>query len=260
MTGSPGRRARAPRARIPAPSARASLAPAGASARPRRGRRFFLPIGVPAPGGMLRDLPGVPADVARMGAAFVRLDYEVMDAAPNPSARELRDALFDRVESTMIGPADALVVYFSGHGLVVAGDHYLCPRGFDRDDAARTGIKTRELVELIVRSRWRPGRLWLILDCCQAGGVLEDGLLAAVAAAGTDAFVLAASGSWGPAQDGRFSRAFCSAVGRATRGARASCDALGAIMQAINRRRSGDPRAIQATVCRSRFDLLDAVR
>jgi len=180
-----------------------------------------------------------------------------------PSSAELRAALHARVDGAVLGHADALVLYYSGHGLVVGGDHYLCPRGFDRDDVTATGLKTRELVELVVRRRCRPGRFWLILDCCQAGGVLEDGLLTTLAAAGTDAFVLAASSSWGPAQDGVFSRAFCAAVRGVARrpGAPPGLDAVTqSINRGLGRGLARGPNAVQAAVCRARFDLLDTAR
>jgi hypothetical protein len=228
---------------------------------PGAGRRVFVRVGVPAPGRALRQLPGVEADLERMGTAFAHLDYDVTRSICNPSSGELRAGLREQVEGAGLGHEDALVLYYSGHGLVVDGDHYLCPSGFDRDDVATTGLKTRELIEVVVRRRRRPGRFWLILDCCQAGGVLEDGLLTTLAGAGTDAFVLAASGSWGPAQDGLFSQAFCAAV----RGARPSSSGpaagLDALTQTINRRLcrglSRGPGVVQAAVCRARFDLRD---
>jgi len=226
---------------------------------PAGGRRVFVRVGAPAPGGALRDLAGVPDDLARMGKAFAHLDYDVTAAVCNPSPGELRAGVRERVEAARLGHSDALVLYYSGHGLVVDGDHYLCPRGFDRDDVTTTGLKTRELIELVVRRRHRPGRFWLILDCCQAGGVLDDGLLATLAGAGTDAFVLAASGGWGPAQDGVFSRAFCAAVCGGRRGAPGGLDGIThSINRRLSRRLSRGPCVVQAAVCRARFDLLDA--
>jgi len=241
--------------------------PAGQRRAPRgrpAGRRVFVRVGAPAPGGAFRALAGVPADLERMGKAFAHLDYDVAEPVCNPSPVELRAGVRERVDGADLGQADALVLYYSGHGLFVDGDHYLCPKGFDRDDVAITGLKTRELIELVIRRRRRPGRFWLILDCCQAGGVLEDGLLATMAGAGTDAFVLAASGSWGPAQDGLFSRAFCAALRGGRWGRRGAAGGLDAITQTINRRlsrgRLRGPTVVQAAVCRARFDLLDGPR
>lgn len=226
----------------------------------RAGRRVFVPLGAPLAGRAFRELPAVAGDLDRMARTFQHLDYEVSEPVCNPSSAELRAALRARVDGAGLDHADALVLYYSGHGLVVDGDHYLCPKGFDRDDVTTTGLKTRDLVELVVRRRHRPGRFWLILDCCQAGGVLEDGLLATLAGAGTDAFVLAASGSWGPARDGDFSRAFCAAV-RAGRRGRPVPAGLDAITQSINRRLSRvlshGHSVVQAGVCRGRFNLLD---
>jgi uncharacterized caspase-like protein len=208
----------------------------------------------------LRELPGVAGDLQRMEKAFARLDYDLIESVSNPSSGELRAAVRGRMDGAALGHGDALVLYYSGHGLVVGGDHYLCPKGFDRDEVAATGIKTRDLVELVTRRRRRPGRFWLILDCCQAGGVLEDGLLTTLAEGGTDAFVLAASGSWGPAQDGVFSRAFCTAIRGVTRRRAGLSVGLDGVTQAINRGLSQWAHVVQAAVCRSRFDLLDAAR
>lgn len=242
-------------------SSRHSAAVAARRASPP-GRRFFVPIGVQATGGRFRDLPGVAGDVARMSRAFSRLGYAVAGAPPNPSAAELRLALGGWLEATNLQRSDGLVLYFSGHGLFAGGDHYLCPRGVDLDLIAATGLKASDLVDLVVRRRSRPGRFWLILDCCQAGGALDDGLLGAVAAAEADAFVLAAGTPWDQARDGQFSRAFCAAIGggRGARGRpafdRGPARSLDGVTQAINRRVVG-PRAVQAAVCRARFDLLD---
>lgn len=238
----------------PVQASRRATAPAGG------GRRFFAPIGVPAPGGMLRELVAVGDDLSRMKRAFAGLDYSQVETPANPSVAEIRDMLGVQLDQSRLGHADALVLYFSGHGTVVGGDHYLCARGFARDDVATTGIKTRDLIELVVRRRSRPGRLWLILDCCQAGGVIEEGVLATIAATGADAFMLAAAGSWDSTQDGMFSRAFCAAVREITRAGQGLSGSLDALTQDINRRCSRGLRAIQATVSRARFDLLDAPR
>src|SRR5436190_5661995 len=114
----------------------ATLSIPGAPAPARRGRRFFLPLGVSATGGRFRDLPGVTDDVARVGRAFRGLGYAPVGAPANPSAGELLETLRAWLDRARLGRADALVLYFSGHGLVVEGEHYLCPRGFDPDCVA----------------------------------------------------------------------------------------------------------------------------
>jgi hypothetical protein len=198
----------------------------------------------------------VVEDVARMAGVFDRLGYTVVDRTPNPRAAQLRDELGAWLEGAALGPSDAVVLYFSGHGLVAAGDHYLCPRGFDRDDLATTGLKTRDMIDLVMRRKARPGRFWLILDCCQAGGVLHDGLLGALAVGPANAFVLAASGGWDQALDGCFSRAFCAAVHETSRARTRRTASLDQLTQSINHR-AGDQRAVQLSISSERFDLLD---
>jgi uncharacterized caspase-like protein len=195
-----------------------------------------------------------------MGRLFGDLGYVVTDRPMNPSAAQVRTGLAAWLDRARLQRLDAVVVYFSGHGMVVGGDHYLCPRGFDRDQVATTGIKTRDLVELALRRKARPGRFWLILDCCQAAGVLDGGLLGAIAAEEADTFVLAASASWHQAFDGSFSRAFCAAVRGNTRRVadRDRTWSLDRIAQSINRR-AGEQRAVQASICCARFDLLDTM-
>jgi hypothetical protein len=227
-------------------------------ARPRRGspgRRFFVAIGAGRPGGSLRDLQGVPRDLVRMGRLFQARGYTTVRLGEDLDAFRLRAALCRWLMQAKLQPVDTVVIYFSGHGCVVDGDHYLCCRGFRKDAAATTGLKAQDLAELTLRRNPRPGKLWLILDCCAAGGVLNDAFYRVLAAANAQVFVLAATGSWSEAFDGSFSRAFQAAVG-ARGGARRVKIALDQLTEAINARRPGG-RAVLATLSWSRFNLLD---
>lgn len=217
------------------------------------GRRFFLPIGVERPGGTLRDLAGVPGDLERMRDVFAGRGYDVVPFANDPTPASLRDGFAEWLERAQPGHQDAVTIYFSGHGAVVDSDHYLCARGFDMSRPATTGFKTQDLVELALRRSPRPGRLWLILDCCQAGGVLSDGFFRALGSSESDTFVLAASGSWSPTFDGSFSGAFRDSLAEDENVGGAALDHL---TELINMRRSG-PSAIQAGISSRRFDLLD---
>lgn len=215
-------------------------------------RRFFVPIGVGRPGGRLRPLDGVPRDLEGMTRIFEARGYQAVPVGPDLDAAGLRAALGRWLDEAAPGPADAAVLYFSGHGCVVDGDHYLCPQGFSADQAAATGLKTQDLVELVVRRRPPPGKLWVIIDCCAAGGVLTNEILSrGLVASGAEVFVLAASGAWSPTFDGSFSAAFGSAL--AVAGAVPSLDRL---VAAINARRP-EARAVAAGFSWSGFDLFD---
>ena len=220
--------------------------------RPRDpGRRFFVPIGVGRAGGAFRELEGVPGDLARMTRLFEARGYEVVPVPVDPTAAELRAALVVGLDAAAPGHADAVVVYFSGHGCVIDGDHYLCCRGFSKDRPPTTGLKTEELLELALRRRPRAGKLWLILDCCEAGAAIDAGLCRGLVGSGAEVFVVSSTCGWSEAYDGAFSRAFAAAAGGAARGA-----SLDRLVAAVNARRP-ETRAVQAAFAWSAFDLLD---
>jgi len=216
------------------------------------GRRFFVPIGVGRPGGDLRDLDRVPDDIVRLSRLFAARGYSVVSFAANLTAAELRAAFANWLERCSLGPADNVTVYFSGHGCVVDGDHYLCCKDFSKDAAAATGLRAQELAELALRRQRRPGKLWLIIDCCAAGGVLNDGFSRGLAESGSEVFVLAAAGAWSPTSDGSFSASFRDVLAHTGR-----APSLDQLTGAINQRRPY-PRSIAASFSWNRFDLLDA--
>ncbi|HVU49249.1 MAG TPA: caspase family protein [Polyangia bacterium] len=217
-------------------------------------RRVFIPFGVGRPGGGLRDLDAVPVDLARMGRSFEARGYAVAPVAPDLEAAEARAALGALLDAAALGPDDAAVLYFSGHGCVVDGDHYLAARGFSSDRAAATGVKTQELLEIVTRRRPRAGKVWLILDCCGAGGALHEALSRGLGAAGAQVFVLAASAAWSSTFDGSFSAAFVEALDAET--SLAAGPSLDELVATVNARRR-EARVMAAALCWSRFDLLD---
>ena len=106
----------------------------------------------------------VETDAARLTRLFASLGYGVAPVIRNPSAARLRAQLGDWLETSGLGHEDDLVVYYSGHGCVANGAHYLCTAGFDPDRLATRAFRTEELVEMVVRRQPRPGKLWLVLD------------------------------------------------------------------------------------------------
>jgi hypothetical protein len=186
-----------------------------------------------------------------MSRLFKSRGYTVVPFASNLTVNELRAAFAEWLEGCTLEPADIIAIYFSGHGCVVDGDHYLCCRGFSKDAAAATGLRAQELVELALRRQRRPGKLWLIVDCCAAGGVIADDFLRGVSGSGAEVFVLAAAGAWSETFDGSFSAAFRRALAQAGR-----APSLDRLTGAINLQRPY-PRSVAATFSWTGFDLLD---
>jgi len=224
------------------------------AALPRR-RRLFLPLAVGRPGGGLRVLSRVKDDVARLGRVLGARGYRRGVMPRDMSAAELRESLDRWLTQARLGPKDDLVVYYTGHGHVAEGEHYLCMAGFDPDRVASTGFKTSDLIDLILRRRYRPGKLWLILDCCQAGAALTGALLRGVDTSSTATFILAASASWGAATDGAFARELEDAVGPDA-GRTETRLSLGDVTERVNARRRLHA-AVSASLATKRFDLLD---
>jgi hypothetical protein len=224
--------------------------------RPPRRRRVFLAITVAQPGAPLRALPRVEADATRLARLFGELGYRLAPLIRNPSAPRLRAQLGGWLDDAGLGPDDEIVIYYSGHGCIADGTHYLCTAGFDRDQLATSAFRTEEVVEMVVRRQPRPGKLWLILDCCQAGGVMTDGLFRALGTSEMAGFVLAASGSWGETTNGSFTAALESTIANGRRQP-AALRSLDAVTASLNARRLGHP-AVQASLSSARFDFLDA--
>lgn len=173
------------------------------------GRRFFVGIGVAEAGGKFKPLPEVPADVQRMAEVFESLSYERVPMPAELSADELRTQLNNWLVQANLGHEDRVVFYYSGHGYVDVGTHYLCTRGF-RAEAVAEGLRASDLAGLALARKAHPGKLLLILDCCYASRAAGRTLLNH-ALERTDCYLLAASAE-GPAYDGLFSQAFVEAV------------------------------------------------
>jgi hypothetical protein len=219
-----------------------------------------LAIGVQQPGGMLRGLERVGTDLAHVTRLFRALGYRRGPLLRNPTAATLRERLGVWLDEARLDSADQLVIYYTGHGCVAEGNHYLCPAGFDQDRLATTAVGSAELVGLVLRRTCRPGHLWVILDCCQAGGVITGALLHGLDAPGSATFLLAASSTWGDTADGSLAGALIDVVGAARRRRkRGAAVSLDEITGAINVARGGHP-AIQASLSSTRFDLLEPAR
>jgi sulfatase modifying factor 1 len=173
--------------------------------------RFFLPIGVPAPGGN-RPVLRTARDIDDMRKLFVdSLDYELVPVLDNPTAEELRNALGRWLRLAKLHPGDAVVVYYTGHGEASKGAHFLITRETLPNEVPRTSFRTADLLTLLAggeHSGNNPSKIWLILDCCNAGDALTQELFQAVARPHVDLFVLAATHRGAVAFNGVFCREF----------------------------------------------------
>jgi uncharacterized caspase-like protein len=121
-----------------------------------------------------------------------KLEYAVKDAKDIEQAfQEKSQSLFRRVETKLLTnreanragildglrwlktetkPEDAAVIFYSGHG---GNDQpvgfYLVPAGFSDRRWRKTMVSGQELREAVKEV---PGRVVLLLDCCNAGGIL----------------------------------------------------------------------------------------
>ncbi|KAA9152971.1 caspase family protein [Amycolatopsis acidicola] len=116
----------------------------------------------------LRQLHAPAQDVERLGAVLG--DPEVGAYEVTTHVDETAGKLTDSLREFLSGraPEDALVIYFSGHGVKdVAGDLFLTGTDSSLDDLDHTAIPATEL------NRWlracRSRRILLILDCCYSG-------------------------------------------------------------------------------------------
>jgi formylglycine-generating enzyme required for sulfatase activity len=216
-------------------------------------RRFLIAVGCAEPGenSRLRTLPGVRSDLARMHDLFVkRLGFNAvaLGAASaqlnlDLSAHEIERGLqaFQRAEAP--SGTDAIVFYFTGHGVNHGAAHYLCTRDFDAERPS-TGLETRRLAAILPTSAQR---LWLILDVCRAG----DGAASLCEAIARDrgsykgsVWFLAACGQT-TALDQAFSQAFSASAERFV--ARGGCHAQAELVRSVQKRLGGE-RAAQRLV------------
>jgi len=69
-----------------------------------------------------------------------------------------------------VGPKDTVLVFYTGHGLALEGQSYLCPIDFDGAAAKLTGWRMDELRSMLQDSA--AGQKLLVLDTCHSGGAV----------------------------------------------------------------------------------------
>jgi formylglycine-generating enzyme required for sulfatase activity len=227
--------------------------PSGGPTQAVRGTRYFGAIGVGNPGRMAR-LREVPRDLGRMRGVFEDiLGYERIPVPEEPTADMLREALRVWLDGTTFEPNDAVVLYYSGHGLVDGTVHYLGTRDAN-PDAIGSAFPSRELAAMVLRRRPAPGKVWIILDCCESGSGLAN-IREEMHARPGEYYGLASTGSFGPSFDGAFSRAFVAVtVGRPTDFSDQSV--LAGELDAELRSRGRSPVQLFGATVSSEFDFL----
>lgn len=80
---------------------------------------------------------------------------------------EMRSAIIDFFRNSTVKPSDILIFYYSGHGILEDGDHYLAPSETDPFVPDKNGFLFEELTRLMNKSHSR--KVVTILDCCYSG-------------------------------------------------------------------------------------------
>lgn len=75
---------------------------------------------------------------------------------------EMRSAIVDFFRNISIKPSDTLLFYYSGHGILDNGDHYLAPSETDPFSPDKNGFLFEELTRLMNKSHSR--KIVAILD------------------------------------------------------------------------------------------------
>ena len=124
----------------------------------------------------VKPLRYTPNDAARLKQVLVERGgadpsdiLELTDAAPpdrRPTLANLRREVPKFLRAA--GPADTVIVFFGGHGLLKNGQAYLVPKDFDTLDMAATALPAADLKAAL---RACPAKVKLLVaDACHAGG------------------------------------------------------------------------------------------
>ena len=168
----------------------------------------------------LEDRPELGDEVERMAAMFTELGYaQVPGFGVNLTAGEFRD----RLRGFLIGPDrrtdDVIVVYYTGHGLLVEGG-LLLPMADATADVAYTAMPAAELTGRLLSGPVVGQKLLFILDTCyaaaagraMAGGAIEFLARLRGLAASPSVGIVVAARPGEQAESGAFTQALAAAV------------------------------------------------
>lgn len=136
-------------------------------------------------------LPVVAADARALRDVLVhpaRCGYAPDKVRLLTGAESTRQAILDGLdwlgaELAAIPDATA-IVYFSGHGHVEGGEHYLIPYDLNLRRMRSSALRATDFADAV--AQLTPRRLLVVLDCCHAAGmVVKDAAPASAAFAGT---------------------------------------------------------------------------
>lgn len=162
-------------------------------------RRAFV-FGSNGPSGSLRPLSFAKTDAIHFSAALKspRCRFEVFSPSNTHDPFRLRRELFSFAEQCL--QDDVVIIYFSGHGIIVAGALVLVLDGTDIEKIMTTALPCSDIMAALSTSKSQ--NKLLVLDCCNAGTIakaagLKDGVGIPVAELGVESEnhqVLMASG------------------------------------------------------------------
>lgn len=88
----------------------------------------------------------------------------------SPTREEMIRVFGNRILNSK--PIDTLTIFFAGHGCLSHGSYYLCTRDSDPSMLSTSAMGLPTLFEII--NEIAPSQCNLIIDACQAGGVVAD--------------------------------------------------------------------------------------
>ncbi|MCC7138343.1 MAG: SUMF1/EgtB/PvdO family nonheme iron enzyme [Planctomycetes bacterium] len=107
---------------------------------------------------VLRQRCGYPAD-----GVVLLADRQPADRLP--TRENIQRHLTSLLLKAQYG--DTVLVFFAGHGGIVAGASSLCPTDFDPDNSGLTGVRVEHVRDLMHASK--ATQKLLVLDCCHSG-------------------------------------------------------------------------------------------
>lgn len=122
----------------------------------------------------LRPLAGAEEDARQIFNTLLPAEIGDYDAAGSalllsPTTSQLRDQL----RTSLFGePIDTLTFFFAGHGAVKSGSMYLAAADARGEALSATAFSLGELFRMIAEAR--PAQTYIIIDACEAGGLIED--------------------------------------------------------------------------------------
>jgi formylglycine-generating enzyme required for sulfatase activity len=137
-------------------------------------------------------LPAVAHDVQALHAVLVhpeRCGYAPDNVRLLSGAESTRQAILaaldwlgDQLADSPDGDSTA-IIYFSGHGHVDGGEHYLIPCDLNLRRLRSSAIRAADFADAV--AQLTPRRLLVVLDCCHAAGMAIKGAAAAPFAGAT---------------------------------------------------------------------------